>query len=317
MNEFREPYVKAFATLFAGNGTAYGTEDGGCVRSAPTLDILNDHLFGSKWIGIYPCDRDQAGDLYCKWGCVDYDEGDEVSFEKAKRLIFALRAIGIPAYPERSRSKGWHVWVFAAEPVLAATMRRALLAACQVAQAESKEVNPKSEELPEGSLGNYVRLPYPCGPKNEGRRMVYSQVDSGEWFDSNEDRGIWSPMPLEDFLQRVQLASPARLEVAAARWRQPPTVPLSTVGLSQDEDEPEALLRLLPGLAYTIWKEGPLDGADRSSTLLRFAREVHAYGFTPEQAFQLLCSADRRWGKYLARPGGEREIEKIVRRFYQ
>ena len=85
-----------------------------------------------------------------------------------------------------------------------------------------------------------------------------------------------------------------------------------------DDEEPTGLIAQLPGLAFTIWKNGPLEGSDRSGTLMRLCREVRMFGFTPEQAFRVVQSADRRWGKYSQRAdGGVGEIEKIVRRVYQ
>jgi hypothetical protein len=53
----------------------------------------------------------------------------------------------IEPHIERSRSKGWHIWVFASHPVTAKAMRRALKVAYAAIELPAKEANPKSETL--------------------------------------------------------------------------------------------------------------------------------------------------------------------------
>ena len=55
-----------FADLFAGNLTAYGTEEGGCARADlgdwPEWELTVDaHLWGDTPIGVYPQWRDSNG----------------------------------------------------------------------------------------------------------------------------------------------------------------------------------------------------------------------------------------------------------------
>jgi len=315
MSEDQRAIAERFVSLFQGEGSAYGTEAGGCVREPVTWQVIEDHLFGEYPIGVYPMHQN-----YVRWGCVDYDEGDDVSFQKARRLSEALATIGIPAYLEKSRSKGWHVWVFAASAVPAATMRRALIVATKVANAESKEVNPKAETLPEGSLGNYVRLPYPNGYDSDCSLTLQDPADGWGrrciWRNFTID---WMPIDLESFLDTVMLASPSQLELAAGLYQPPPSS--GPLELGDDPDEPTELIKMLDGLAYTIWKDGPLqDGdrkPDRSNTLVRLCALCLAQGFTGKQAKAIIASADRRWGKYLNRPvPAMHEIDKIVERIY-
>jgi len=308
--------MEKFVEVFQGEGSAYGTEEGGCIRKPVTWDVIYDHLYGSAPIGVYPMHDNQV-----KWGCVDYDEGDETSFEKGRRLGEALSAIGVPAFMEKSRSKGWHVWVFAASAVPASVMRRALLVACKVANAESKEINPKAETLPPGSLGNYVRLPYPNGYDAEVSLAVEPDLTTWGRRCIWRDFGIdWMPIDLPSFLDTVVWASPSQLQYAANLYREPARSASSGTGefpAGNDEELSEAQIRALPGLAFTIWKDGPLPDSDRSSTLLRFAALLRQHGFLPVEARQYVASADRRWGKYLNRTvPAWHEIDKIVERVY-
>src|SRR5262245_38603232 len=101
-----------------------------------------DHLRGTMSMGIYPVTQD-----CCLWGCVDFDDGEVASQVHARNVAVVLAHLDVTGWIERSRSKGYHVWVFAPEWVPARLMRRALLGACQTAQAPTKEVNPKSEHL--------------------------------------------------------------------------------------------------------------------------------------------------------------------------
>jgi hypothetical protein len=158
-----------FKVLFEGNRTALGAEEGGCLRlPQPWMwsQFIEAHLTGEgEPVGVYPMVynlTEYDARWQVKWGCVDIDVGESESQVHAKNLHLALETFGIRGWVERSRSKGYHVWVFADSWVSAGTMRSALLAACQIASAPSQEVNPKQVKLKDDQLGNYVRLPYPA-----------------------------------------------------------------------------------------------------------------------------------------------------------
>lgn len=173
--------VSRFAWLFAGREDAHGLDGGGCSRVPPDYAA---HLRDGPGIGIYPMvprlsPPDGSGVGHLEWvvrfGCVDLDvqrEGKrrwdydttEQGHVAAFNLKRACNALGMEAWVELTRSRGFHVWVFAEEWVPASWMRRALLVACQVADVPPTEVNPKSEGFAEPeTLGNYVRTVYPNG----------------------------------------------------------------------------------------------------------------------------------------------------------
>jgi hypothetical protein len=221
----------------------------------------------------------------------------------ARRLQAALAAAGIVAWVERSRSKGYHVWVFSAGLVTASDMRRMLLLAHQVAEVPAREVNPKQEFLSGGNYGNYVRLPYPdCYDVSTDKRRVLD--------DHNE------PMPFNDFVVTAHNTrnQPELITQLASMWVPPaPTIAVRNLDVCESVDA--ALVKLSP-LGKVIWRDGPLEGRDRSSTLTKLAHECVRSGMNPSETKVLITDADLRWGKYHMRPNGESEIDKLVVRVF-
>lgn len=218
MSIWDEPTTNAamhMARLFQGRTDAVGADHGGCVRINGEDDFvaaLNGHLLGTEGMGAYPTGPD--GTTW--WGCVDIDTDD---LGLARNIVRLLDKLGVTAWLERSRSKGWHVWVFASAPVPAATMRRALLAVGQILKADLPEVNPKQETLADGSVGNYVRLPYLGAEVELPQRQVVVFPDNLE------------PIPLKLFLRQAlgSRTTPAALARAADLYRPPaPPAPVAT-----------------------------------------------------------------------------------------
>jgi hypothetical protein len=144
-----------FAALFAGRQDAHGSGgDRPHVLHQPP--DWSGHLLQGKPIGIFPLMDDRR----VNWGCIDIDEDD---IGLAFNTWQVLKAQGLTSWVERSRSKGYHVWVFASDSVPAEVMRLALLVSSQVLSDDrlSSEVNPKNPNAQ--GLGNWVRLPYPHG----------------------------------------------------------------------------------------------------------------------------------------------------------
>jgi hypothetical protein len=316
-------FVEDFAALFAGNRTAYGSEDGGCIRQPVTILTYRQHLHKGPYIGIYPMlpsiarltpnGAEDAGWSVC-WGCVDFDEGDEPSLIHAQNLTALLGRLGVQAWIERSRSKGYHVWVFASEWVPARTMRRALLWATEAVGAPTREVNPKAEELQPGQLGNYVRLPYPGWgeglhvqpPTHERRVMLWSSS--------------LRPIALYSFL-RAALASrvdQTTLEGLAGRYRanERPMQP-TKAEWAEPSDDVEELLSDLSPYARKIWREGPLDGAPegRSGALYKLAARIAEEGrLSPIECKTVLQTAE--WNKYIGRFDEDRRLQEIIDKVY-
>lgn len=294
--------IDDFVTLFRGRGDCYGSDEGGCVRKPLERQTFVDHLEGRSGIGVYPAVPSSTP--FCVWGCSDIDVEDLPS---ARLLQRTLKTAGVMSWVERSRSKGYHVWVFAQDRVPAEDMRRMLLAAHQVADYPAREVNPKQSDVSAHKVGNYVRLPYLGGlVDTPQRRVILDDYDT--------------PMPLDVFVYHAMRdRTPVeRIQFLASHYVPParvaPSIDFSSL---TDEDLEEALRNTSP-LARVIWKQGPLESQDRSTALMRLAHVCYRSGVTPSMCRVIVVDADKRWGKYHLRgEAGQAEINKIVERAYR
>jgi len=285
-NMISERGVDAFVRLFRGRSDAKGSWTGGAMRTPVRRQDFERHLTSNSprdWMGCYPV----IGHL-CSWGCVDIDEDGPLL---AAALVDVLATHDVYGYIEKT-AHGYHVWVFPElepTPLLpAADMRRALMAACLSFGYTPKEVNPKQEQLAKGQLGNYVRCPLPGVTR-------YASVPAERalimWEGFHVPRGLESCLIALDRDGRTSHEAIAKL---AAQWEPPPKSNWR-VDLSAGMDV-ENIVQVLGGLSYTIWKDGVLDGNDRSGTLAHLAHLLAEERLEPRAAFKVLCSADARMG---------------------
>lgn len=305
-----------FKSLFEGRWDAYGKVWGESVRTPLTMIHWEAHLEGDTdrdSLGIYPMiQSEELAEVwtarlgrpvpphFVKWGCSDIDDGYEKSLPLARNMQKAAQLLGLDLWVEVTKSKGYHCWLFADEWVPAEVMRRALLALHQVAGVQPTEVNPKQVETArlKVGLGNYVNLPYAASAP-EGRRVMISvERDDIEWG-------------LGTFLEMVVPATFEALYETGALYKPPPRK--AVVRIVEPSAEAEALAPKLTGLAYKIWKEGPLEGRDRSTTLARLAHLMAEGGtLTPGEGLVLLRDADGRWGKFFERADGDEQLAAMI-----
>lgn len=291
---------------FIGRSNAWGGDDGRAIWQPVTKELVAGHLDGSQGIGIYPIKERATDDdpLLVKWGCCDIDTGD---WNEAYRLGVALQRMGLDPWVERSRSKGWHLWVFAEHWVEAWEMRRALKVAYNVIGLPAKEANPKSERLRADQLGNYVRLPYKGGldvtPERQVMMQGCSKGSDGE------------PMSLDEFLSVPKGVSVRIIKDWASKYFEPPRqTKVEADELLKDEALAVLASRMNPH-TYQVWASGPKN-ADRSATLQALGHAFAKQGYTPQECYQLVHAADRMWGKYHERSNGDGYIVDIVERCY-
>lgn len=318
--------IDRFYETFRGRNDALGTWEGGAQRVQVTREHFEKHLTSTDpkdWIGVY-----MLGKNMCAWGCIDLDGKDfptetagewdwDRMAELAYNLCVVLRVKNVHAHTERTKN-GIHIWVFPeARVVPAAVMRNALLAACAALDYKPKEVNPKQSSLGDNQLGNYVRLPYYGALTNmhEGGWQRDRHFFDWDDVDGCHPHGVGSYMSLEYFLDHVKPTATADLEAVAQLYK-PPTVHHSVnteAGL-----EASHILPRVDALAYTIWRDGPLPGSDRSSTLAHLAHLCREAGISTTEAYVVVASADARWGKFQpeGRADAEQQLTAIVERAY-
>lgn len=300
--------VDRFARLFIGRTDAWGGDEGRAVWQPTSRTLYRNHLTGTQGIGIYPIKQRQTDDepLQVRWGCCDIDTGD---WGEAYRLGVALEKMGMAPWIERSRSKGWHIWVFAEEWVHAWEMRRALKVAYAAIGLPAKEANPKSEKLRANQLGNYVRLPYKGwftdGNKPHRQVMMHN-------FTRSSDGDV---LGFHDFLDNVTGVPTDTITRWAAKWHEPKRELHLTAEELLADDKLQALASRMKPSTRNVWANGPKT-ADRSATLSALAYALRNQGFNPQECYQLILAADRMWGKYHLRNGGEGYITDIVERVY-
>lgn len=295
-----EATLGTFAELFEGNEKTHGTESGGCSHTPP--DFIA-HLAGTTTpIGVYPM-RYLSDDWHVKWGCVDLDVKSDTkrrwdyecttdAARAAMNLKNVLHTLGIHAFIECTRSKGYHVWIFATTWVPARTMRRALLIACDIAEVPPTEVNPKSETLSNPTaVGNYVRLPYP-GTGNPRPMQGYKDI-------SDFITVAWETR-----------STPALLNRWADIYR-PPIKQAITIKEYATDLEVTPLIR-------SYMNNGPFDPhGDRSAWLYSLCCRCKEQKLDAGTALQVLTYCDNTWTqKFTNRHDGHEQLENCVRRAY-
>jgi len=171
----------AMLEVFAGRVDCYGQGDGCCVKEPLTPEVMARHLAGKGAVGIYPVTADNR----CRWVCVDLDlpgEPDLAQWAKALGLAEAFQRLSCSPFIERSKSKGFHVWVFFRDAVEAAWGRQvAAKALADAGLPADTEVFPKQDRVDDATpFGNYVNLPY-HGPNGNGRRVMLDPTTGKPW----------------------------------------------------------------------------------------------------------------------------------------
>ena len=191
-------------------------------------------------------------------------------------------------------------------------MRNMFLVAHQVADVPATEVNPKQTTLKHGQYGNYVRLPYArIAELYTDKQRIIHRERINDWGSP------LTPMLLLDFIRNAMdnRTDPELIKRIADMYVAPSTAVTVVPSYEYDATLSEAMESLSP-LGKVIWRDGPLAGKDRSTTLAKLGHECVRSGLNPSQTKTIVRTADSRWGKYHLRPNGELEIDKLVVRVH-
>ena len=167
--------LRIYKGLFMGLKNVYGTYDTrtGRVRqekTAVTDDVILAHLTGKQSYGVYLLTGNKTAAL-----AVDFDE-DRISLPVS--FANAARRCGVQSYIERSKSKGYHVWMFFEEPVPAYKARLVAKRILSDIGKPETEVFPKQDVLADGVLyGNFINAPLFGALVPKGRTVFVDSAD--------------------------------------------------------------------------------------------------------------------------------------------
>lgn len=153
--------AEAFESLFKGSAKAYGVHSGKSnttVKKAYTLQDIKDHLNGKKSIGLIPINQDSK----CYFGAIDIDDHTEDASEAIHVLDEKLQKLNLPLILCKSKSKGFHAYIFFKEPTSAKQVRLILTRYAQLLGYPKSEIFPKQETITKDKddVGNWLNLPY-------------------------------------------------------------------------------------------------------------------------------------------------------------
>ena len=274
--------------LVDAQGEAYSAE------GKPYVDAVRQHLEGDTPIGVYPLyrkDYQRTAEWYVNWLAVDLDEG-EPDFVHACNLHRLLGRFGIQAWIERSRSKGFHVWVYLRQPLTAEMGREAMLGACRLVDVPVKEVYPKQTVLEGKGFGNCLLLPYP-NVGNPGRQVVVDPHDT--------------PYILDEFVETAwaSRASSHAIRSVHALYQERHLKPIAKVEQVRIRDDDN-----FGYIARRIW-DGDIQ-EDRSNALYAFACSLFRQNYSDYTVLHLTGKLDERVGKFTGRNDRDRRLEELV-----
>ncbi|WP_225198823.1 plasmid replication protein, CyRepA1 family [Gluconobacter oxydans] len=120
------------------------------IRTAPTADLWQQHLDGTRPLGIVPVMPDGT----CHWAGIDIDKYDLTHTD----IVRALAERDIPGIVCRSKSGGAHILFFFSEPIDAGTVKAKLKGVvADLGWPADTEVFPK-QDIPD--IGNWLNMPY-------------------------------------------------------------------------------------------------------------------------------------------------------------
>lgn len=268
--------IRLFLSLFSGLKNVYGTYDvkTGRVRQVkePVTDnVIRAHLKGIQSYGVYLLTGEKTSAL-----AVDFDE-DELGLPLC--FTAGTKRSGMAAYIERSKSKGYHVWLFFDKGGVPA--RKARLVAQKLLSdmgRQGTEVFPKQDALANGvSYGNFIHAPLFGSLVRKGRTVF---IDPDEPTKAYPDQwGLLeavqrvSESKLDSIIQDFELEAPSQI---------PPNLESKGLGQSNCDVSPFGL----PPCARKMLAEGVV--SYQRVSCFRLAVHLKRYGMPHDLAVAAL-----------------------------
>jgi superfamily II DNA or RNA helicase len=240
-----------------------------------TSEVLEAHLRGDVFIGLYPLLRDAT----CWWLAADFD-GTHAMLD-AHAYAKAATSLGVPTALEISQSgRGAHVWTFFTEPVAASIARdmgtacihRAMALRGSMSLSSYDRLFPNQNTVPDGGVGNLIAAPLNGLRRRERGTTLFL------------DLATWEPQPDQwEYLSRLDRMTPR--EVAAASKATRITIGTDVTRLIKSpatkiHPSLPAQIRATLGAQLTIRDE---DLTPELSAALRHAATIHNPAFHEAQ----------------------------------
>jgi len=237
------------------------------IREPLTEEVLEAHLSGEFRVGSYLIvEGDRTQHLVF--------DVDIHSRKIVKRIVKRLRRRNVRAYVERSKSKGYHIWLFFESPLHASDARVFAQVVLEGLDQSKIEVFPKQDKVSEDGLGNCIWLPL-FGHDLEEERTVFIERDlksvPEQWRFLRHIKRIPE--------RRILLAGKELQGSTVKRFPQLPTK--DTTGLN------------LPVCAQTILLHG-VDEGKRNVALFTLTKHLRNAGMNQDHVEELVSDANKR-----------------------
>ena len=290
-----EEKLGLFQQFFTGRTDVHGTYDprtGNAyqVKAPVTRHVLLAHLQGKRPYSVYLLTGDTTRAV-----SLDFDDGGEAG---PQACVEAATGLGVPAYIERSKSKGYHAWIFFPEPGVSAAKARQL--AChllsRIGQPDT-EVFPKHDSLGNGvAYGNFINAPLFGKLVPQGRTVFVDPANSFEPFPDQ-----WA------FLQGTETVSTDHLErvvqsLSPHEPRRKSSPRAESDGTPDNGESPCRITRIgLPICAQRMLNEGVAD--NQRVACFRLAIHFNRLGVP----FDITVAGLKEWARK-NRPDGGKQI---------
>ncbi len=285
-----------FKRFFTGRTDVYGTYDPKTGRvwqeKRPVDDgVFLAHLTGHRPYGVYLLQGDRTSAVV-----VDFDEDDP---GPPREFLSRAGEQDIPAYIERSKAKGYHVWVFFGEEGVCAAIARQFATSIlgEIARPDT-EVFPKQDSLGKGATyGNFINAP-----------LFGALVPTGRTVFVDPEAGM-APFPDQwSFLERVQTVEEPPLGQALSRREPAPPNPVEPKSIGQRRPGSGAEhVRFTPKSSLPVCAQRMLnDGVTENQRVACFRLAVHLNRLGVP--FDITIAALRHWAGKNRPAGGKRVI---------
>jgi hypothetical protein len=192
--------VALFRSLFGGLTNVYGTYDPSTrrarvVKEPVTDQVIRAHINGKKPYGVFLLNKNRTVSVVA-----DFDDPNP---ESPNAFINRAAHYGLTAYLEKSKSKGYHAWIFLEnEGVTASKARLIVSQILREIEIPETEIFPKQDKLDSNvKFGNFIYTPLYGYFVAKGRTVFIDPSDSLKPYPDQ-----WK------FLQSVQRFSESHLD---------------------------------------------------------------------------------------------------------